>query len=197
MPRDSAPSLSTLRNLGPTTRQWLESINLGSPAALRRVGAIAAYVRLRRSRPGVSINALYALVGALENCDWITIMRTRKLELALRVEDYERRHPQRARPVRDELLALKNIGPAMRRDLALLGISTVAQLARRGPDALYRELQRKTGQRQDLCVWDTFAAAIYQARGGAPRPWWDFTRERKRRMAEGTFMRGSRPTPTR
>jgi hypothetical protein len=52
------------------------------------------------------------------------------------------------------LLALKNIGPATRRDLELLGISTIAQLARREPDALYAALERKTGQRQDPCVWD-------------------------------------------
>jgi len=197
MPRDSAPSSSTLRNLGPVTQHWLESIKLGSPKALRRVGAVAAYVRLKRSRPGVSINALYALVGALEDCDWITIRRTRKLELALQVEDYERRHPPSARAAGDELLALKNIGPAMRRDLARLGISTVAELARREPDALYLALQRRTGQRQDPCVWDTFAAAIHQARGGDARPWWYYTRERKRRMAKGTFVRGPRPTRTR
>jgi Pathogenicity locus len=88
---------------------------------------------------------------------------------------------------RDELLALKNIGRAMRRDLELLGISTVAQLARREPDALYRALERRTGQRQDPCVWDTFAAAIHQARTGEARPWWHYTQERKHRQAEGSF----------
>jgi hypothetical protein len=93
----------------------------------------------------------------------------------------------------DELLALKNIGPAMRRDLELLGISTMAQLARREPDALYRALERKTGQRQDPCVWDTFAAAIHQARTGEARPWWHYTPERKRRQAEGNFP----PSPRR
>src|SRR5262249_34031117 len=66
----------------------------------------------------------------------------------------------------DELLALRNIGPAMRRDFALLGIGSVKQLARCRAERLYARLQEVTGQRQDPCVLDTFAAAIHQARTG-------------------------------
>src|SRR5215831_19299612 len=66
----------------------------------------------------------------------------------------------------DELLALRNIGPAMRRDFALLGIATVKQLARCRAERLYERLQDLTGRRQDPCVLDTFAAAIHQARTG-------------------------------
>ena len=50
---------------------------------------------------------------------------------------------------KDELLALRNIGPAMRRDFALLGIRSVAQLARRRPERLYVRLEQLTGARQD------------------------------------------------
>lgn len=84
---------------------------------------------------------------------------------------------------RDELLALRNIGPAMRRDFALLGIGTVKQLARCRADRLYEQLQALTGQHQDPCVLDTFAAAIHQAHTGEALPWWHFSRERKRRTA--------------
>jgi hypothetical protein len=34
-------------------------------------------------------------------------------------------------------------------------------------------------------VWDTFAAAVHQARTGEALPWWHFTAERKRRVAAG------------
>lgn len=95
--------------------------------------------------------------------------------------------PVRSRTPADELLALRNIGPAMRRDLALLGIDRVSQLARNDADRLYARLQRITGQRQDPCVWDIFAAAIHQARGGEALPWWHFTRERRKRQAAGDF----------
>jgi hypothetical protein len=53
---------------------------------------------------------------------------------------------------------------------------------------MYLRLQRITGQRQDPCVWDTFAAAIHQARTGEALPWWHFTVERKRRVAAGSFV---------
>ena len=83
----------------------------------------------------------------------------------------------------DELLALRNIGPAMRRDFALLGIRSVKQLARRQPDKLFARLQALTGLRQDPCVLDTFAAAIHQARTGEALPWWVFSRKRKAAVA--------------
>jgi hypothetical protein len=85
------------------------------------------------------------------------------------------------------LAALRNIGPAMLRDLHLLRIRSVAQLARCDADRLYLRLERLSGQRQDPCVWDTFAAAIHQAKTGEALPWWQFTPERKRRQREGSF----------
>jgi hypothetical protein len=87
--------------------------------------------------------------------------------------------------VKDELLALANIGPAMRRDFKLLGIDTVAHLARQDADKLYLKLSALTGHRQDPCVWDTFAAAIHQAKTGEAKPWWDWTAVRKKRASRG------------
>jgi hypothetical protein len=197
MPRDAA-RLQDLPNLGPKTAAWLRAVGVASLEDLRRRGAVPAFVALKRSVPRTSLNALYALAGAIEGRDWRTIRRTRKLELLLAVEDYERAHP--AKPAASTvatLAGLRNIGPAMLRDLELLGIRSVAQLARRNADALYLRLQRLTGKRQDPCVWDTFAAAIHQARTGEALPWWHFTRERKRRQAEGTFVAGTRARPLR
>lgn len=93
---------------------------------------------------------------------------------------------------KDELLALANIGPAMRRDFTLLGIETVAQLARQDADALYLKLSALSGQRQDPCVWDTFAAAIHQAKTGEATPWWQWTAVRKKRDAASDPTSSSR-----
>jgi Pathogenicity locus len=86
-----------------------------------------------------------------------------------------------------ELCDLISIGPAMLRDLALLGIHSVAQLARQEPHKMYQKLGRKTGQRQDPCVLDTFSAAVAQARNPrlAPEkcPWWYWSRKRKTEKA--------------
>ena len=59
---------------------------------------------------------------------------------------------------------LVSIGPAMLRDFERLGVRSVAQLARCSPEQLYEELCRRTGQSQDICVLDTFRAAVAQAR---------------------------------
>jgi hypothetical protein len=89
----------------------------------------------------------------------------------------------------DELLQLRNIGKAMRSDFALLGINSVAQLAKQEADKLYARIQTLTGTKHDPCVWDTFAAAIHQARTGEALPWWHFTKIRKQQQADGVFMK--------
>jgi hypothetical protein len=98
-------------------------------------------------------------------------------------------HARRRKGVADPFEGLRNIGPATRADLALLGITSVEQLALCDADALYVELQVRTARHHDPCVWDVFAAAIHQARTGEPRDWWTFTPDRKRRQALGEFPR--------
>jgi predicted flap endonuclease-1-like 5' DNA nuclease len=182
----SSASIAALANLGPASAQMLAEAGIATQARLRQLGAVAAYVQVKRRHPGASLNLLYALAGALDAIDWRTIRRQRRLELLIAVEDYERRHPARGTEA-DDLLALRNIGPAMKRDLERLGVRRPAQLARADADRLYLRLQRLTGTRQDPCVWDTFAAAIHQARTGEALPWWHFTRTRKQRQADGSF----------
>jgi hypothetical protein len=82
---------------------------------------------------------------------------------------------------------LISVGPAVQRDFELLGIRTVAQLARANPRRLYARLCRETGGRQDPCVLDVFQAAVAQARN--PRlpaekcVWWYWSGKRKARRA--------------
>lgn len=89
----------------------------------------------------------------------------------------------------DELSNLRNVGKAMRHDFELLGIESVAELAKCDADKLYVRIQKITGDRHDPCVWDTYAAAIHQAKTGEALPWWDFTKVRKERIANGRFLR--------
>ena len=78
---------------------------------------------------------------------------------------------------------LVSIGPAMLRDFEMLGIRTVAQLARQKPESLYEKLCRVTGRSQDICVLDVFSAAVAQARNpqlpAEQRQWWYWSRKRK------------------
>ena len=79
---------------------------------------------------------------------------------------------------------LPNVGASIAGDLRLIGVKTPADLRGRDPFALYESLNRKTGQRHDPCVIDTFISIVRFADGGPARPWWKFTAERKREMAK-------------
>jgi hypothetical protein len=78
---------------------------------------------------------------------------------------------------------LISVGPAMLRDFELLGIKTVAQLARTNPRRLYDKLCRLSRQPQDICCLDVFSAAVAQARNPQLSPeqcqWWYWSRKRK------------------
>ena len=82
-----------------------------------------------------------------------------------------------------ELKDLISIGPAMLRDFALLKIRSVEQLANRDPKKLYVRLGRIAKHHQDICVLDTFQAAVAQARNpGLPAEqcqWWWWSNRRK------------------
>ena len=89
------------------------------------------------------------------------------------------RSGNRARELRD----LVSIGPAMLRDFEIIGVRSVAQLARAKPEALYERLCKATGQSHDICCLDVFSAAVAQARNPKlpeeQRQWWYWSRRRK------------------
>jgi hypothetical protein len=86
-----------------------------------------------------------------------------------------------------KLKDLVSIGPAMLEDLELLGIQNVAQLRRRSPHKMYRELCMLKGQQLDPCCLDVFVAAVAQAKNPnlpvEQRQRWYWSRVRKARAA--------------
>ena len=92
-----------------------------------------------------------------------------------------KRNKKEARALAD----LISIGPAMLRDLELLKIGSVEQLAKQNPRRMYEKLCRRMGTRVDICCLDVFCAAVAQARN--PRlaaekcQWWWWSRRRKKK----------------
>ncbi|HUI74512.1 MAG TPA: helix-hairpin-helix domain-containing protein [Candidatus Acidoferrum sp.] len=84
-----------------------------------------------------------------------------------------------------QLEDLISIGPAMVKDFELLGIRSVEQLAKQDPHKMFRRLERIFGEREDVCVLDTFCAAVAQARNPRLAPekcqWWWWSRRRKKK----------------
>ena len=63
--------LSRLKNIGRVSARQLREVGIGSVAALRKLGALDAYRRLKHAFPReVSLVMLYALEGALRDCHW-------------------------------------------------------------------------------------------------------------------------------
>lgn len=80
-----------------------------------------------------------------------------------------------------QLTDLPNIGPAMAKDLELLGINHPQQLMGKDPMQLYRQLCHDSGARHDPCVLDVFMSITDFMAGAEPQPWWAYTEARKRR----------------
>lgn len=73
--------------------------------------------------------------------------------------------------IKHELLTLMNVGTATYKDLQLLNINTIHELANACDDELYIRLQQITGQPHDPCVWDILAEAINESRTSKKQPW--------------------------
>jgi hypothetical protein len=78
----------------------------------------------------------------------------------------------------DELQAIPGVGPSLARDLRLLGIEKLGDLAGRDPEQLYRELEGRVGHHVDRCVLYVFRSSVYFAGEAIPEPgltlWWNW-----------------------
>lgn len=88
------------------------------------------------------------------------------------------------------LTDLPNIGPAMAKDLLLLGVHEPRQLVGMSPFQMYETLCEKTGVRHDPCVIDVFMSITGFMAGDDPQPWWAYTPLRKQAVAEGRLPGG-------
>lgn len=70
-----------LRNIGPKSMAWLRQTGVRSLDDLKAVGALAAFVRVKRAGFKPSLNLLYALEGAIMDCHWQEIPEARRAEL--------------------------------------------------------------------------------------------------------------------
>jgi DNA transformation protein len=84
-------NIADLPNLGPKSQMMLEAAGIASVEQLRALGAVAAYVRVKRSAGNASLNLLWALEGALSGVRWKQVAREHRTSLLLALDDHERR----------------------------------------------------------------------------------------------------------
>lgn len=81
-----AQRLSEMRNLGPKSEEMLHAAGVTGPADLAERGAMAAFIAMKCAGQRVSLNALWAMEGALTDRDWREVMREDKLRLLTELE---------------------------------------------------------------------------------------------------------------
>ena len=76
-----------LLNLGPVTARRLAQVGIADEAALRKIGAVAAYRRVKHAFPReASLVLLYALEGALTDTPWLELSDQAKSRLRRAVD---------------------------------------------------------------------------------------------------------------
>ena len=75
-----------LRNIGPKSAAWLRQVGLRSLEDIAAVGTVDAFMKVRRAGFKPSLNLLYALEGALNDCHWQEVPDARRIELVQAAE---------------------------------------------------------------------------------------------------------------
>jgi DNA transformation protein len=78
--------LSELKNLGARSEEWLPKVGIYTAEQLRASDPYEVYAKLKATVPGTSLNALYAILGAMEDRHWLEIKRERRTEVLLRLD---------------------------------------------------------------------------------------------------------------
>jgi DNA transformation protein len=75
-----------LRNVGPKSAAWLRQVGVRTQGDLETLGAVAAFIKVKRAGFRPSLNLLYALEGALLGCHWQQVPEERRSELLVAAE---------------------------------------------------------------------------------------------------------------
>ncbi len=88
-------ALADQLNLGPRSADYLRTAGIQSVEALQQLGAVAAFLRVKRVEPKASLNLLWALEGALTGLHWRVVAREHRTSLLLALDAVHER--ERAR----------------------------------------------------------------------------------------------------
>ena len=86
-----------IRNVGPKSAAWLRQVGVRTQADLERLGPVEAFMKVKRAGFRPSLNLLYALAGAIENCHWADLPEERKNALVAAAESAEAANPIKTR----------------------------------------------------------------------------------------------------
>lgn len=86
-----------IRNVGPKSAAWLRQVGVRTAEDLFRVGPVDAFLKVKRAGFRPSLNLLYSLAGAIDDCHWTDLSAERKSGLILELEGAESDNPIKTR----------------------------------------------------------------------------------------------------
>lgn len=93
--------------------------------------------------------------------------------------------------IRNEIISFQdipNVGKAIEKDFVLIGVKKPIDLVEKDPYKMYNDLCKVTQQKHDPCVIDVFISAVNYMKGGPPKKWWEFTKERKEKLCSKNIL---------
>ena len=79
-----------MRNIGSKSSAWLHAVGISGLEDLRRIGALEAFLRVKWAGFNASLNLLWALDGALNDCPWNRLPAGGREALLLALHEAER-----------------------------------------------------------------------------------------------------------
>ena len=86
-----------IRNVGPKSAAWLRQVGVRTQEDLNRLGPVEAFMKVKRAGFRPSLNLLYSLAGAIENCHWADLPDERKQALVAAAGSDEAANPIKTR----------------------------------------------------------------------------------------------------
>lgn len=86
-----------IRNVGPKSAAWLRQVGVRTIEDLTRVGPVEVFLKVKRAGFRPSLNLLYAMAGAIDDCHWTDLAEERKAALMRDLEASESVNPIKSR----------------------------------------------------------------------------------------------------
>lgn len=75
-----------LRNIGPKSAAWLRQVGIRDREELAEAGPVGAFMLVKRAGFRPTLNLLYSIEGALQDCHWQDVPDHRRTELVAAAE---------------------------------------------------------------------------------------------------------------
>ncbi len=76
-----------LKGMGPKSEQQLQVIGIKTVKQFMQEDPFDIYARLKTTADGISLNFLYAIIGAQEGLPWQAVAQQRRTAILLRLDD--------------------------------------------------------------------------------------------------------------